>query len=127
MKPAIALALATAFFHMASLSLASRTSSGSSAFNCAIISDVDGRSDIADSLVAQKHDEMQKATTERGRPIDDVKASAGPIMNVLKRELSLTQCGNTVKEFMRVTLAPLLNSSLPVYVELRASVFPSVP
>lgn len=85
-----------------------------------------GRADLADSMIACKHDEMHKATTERGRPVDDVKASAGPIMNALKKELGLTQCGNTIKEFMRVTLAPLLNSSLPVYAELRASVFPDL-
>ncbi len=85
-----------------------------------------GRADLADSLIACKHNEMHKATTERGRPVDDVKASAGPIMNALKKELGLTQCGNTIKEFMRVTLAPLLNSSLPVYAELRASVFPGL-
>jgi predicted ATPase len=85
---------------------------------------VHGRSEIAESLIQFKNEEMQKAAKTRGRPVDDVKASAGPIMSELKRQLSLTQCGNTVKEFMRVTLAPLLNNSLPVYVELRASVFP---
>lgn len=84
-----------------------------------------GRSDLAEALVADKQAEMQKASTDRGRPLDDVKASAGPIMNNLKRQLGLTQCGNTVKEFMRVTLAPFLTSSIPAYGELRSSVFPS--
>lgn len=82
-----------------------------------------GRSEIAAELVSFKHEEMKKAHEERGRPIDDVKASAGPICNFLKKRLSLRQCGNTPKEFMYSTLASYLTSDLTVYGDLRKSVF----
>lgn len=84
-----------------------------------------GRDDLAVELITFKASEMRRASSDRHRPADDVKASAGAVVAKLKRELRLTQCGNTPKEFMRVTLAPLLTPQTAVYAELRASVFPT--
>lgn len=82
-----------------------------------------GKPQLAENLINEKSEEMRKAHNERGRPVDDVKASVGPIMNILKRKLSLTQCGNTPKEFMYVTLAPHLTPNLPVYADLKNAIF----
>lgn len=84
-----------------------------------------GRESLADEIVAHKYAEMAKATTERDRPVDDVKASAGPIYVNIKRKLRLTRCGNSAKEFMRSTIAPMICPEMEIYKELKADIFDS--
>ncbi len=59
----------------------------------------------------------------RGNPPDDVKSASGKIYTETKRILRLTQVGNTVRAFMRDTLAPLLNPDTDVYAQLKRDVF----
>lgn len=82
-----------------------------------------GHAEMADQLISEKALEMEKAHAGRGRPTDDVKASSGPIMNSLKKNLSLTQCGGNVKEFMRITLSPLVTPGTDAYRDLEESIF----
>jgi hypothetical protein len=58
-----------------------------------------------------------------GKPIDDVKAIAGPLYNETKRRLGLVACGNTAIEFAKVTLAPLVKPGTQVYTEIESATF----
>ena len=82
-----------------------------------------GHPELVDSIKTFKHEEMGKAASERGRPTDDVKASSGPLVARIKRDLELIQAGSTVKEFALNILAPHIKPELAVYWELRASIF----
>jgi hypothetical protein len=84
-----------------------------------------GKPELSAELITARAEELRKAHVSRARPVDDVKASAGPIMNRIKRTLSLTQCGNSVKDFMRITMAPLMSPETNVYQELRSAIFVS--
>ena len=85
-----------------------------------------GQPDKADELILAKQELLNRANAdpERRRPMDDVKASAGPLATRLRHELGLRQSGGSVKEFMRATMAPLVTTDTATYRELRASVFP---
>jgi predicted ATPase len=61
----------------------------------------------------------------QGKPADDVKSAAGVIYAKAKQRLSLTGVGNDARAFERNVLAPLVQSGMEVYEELRASVFDS--
>ena len=56
-------------------------------------------------------------------PQDNLKPASGQIYNACKRVLSLTQCGNNSQAFMRDTLAPLIQSNMRVYKELKRDIF----
>ena len=84
------------------------------------------RADLSHEIIEFKKEEMARATSDRQRPMDDVKASSGQIMNNIKQKLALTQCGGNVKEFMRITMAPLLVQGTLVYQNLRAATFPDL-
>lgn len=60
--------------------------------------------------------------TSRGYPTDDMKAIGGRLYNKCKQLLGLTQCGNDVEAFGRLTLAPLIQPGMQVYDELNAIV-----
>lgn len=57
-----------------------------------------------------------------GLPTDDIKAASGRLYNKCKQALGLTQCGNDAEAFARITLAPLLVSTMKVYQELESIV-----
>ncbi len=57
-----------------------------------------------------------------GSPADDIKAASGRLYNKCKQSLVLTQCGNDAEAFARITLAPLLVSTMKVYQELESIV-----
>lgn len=58
-----------------------------------------------------------------GKPVDDVKAIAGPLYNETKQRLGLVACGNTAIEFAKVTLAPLIRPGTRTYAELERATF----
>jgi hypothetical protein len=74
------------------------------------------------ALIAEK----QKAIADsigRGNPTDDVKSAAGEIYAKAKVRLGLTAVGNDQRAFARSTLAPLIKPGMPVYEELRTTIF----
>ena len=58
-------------------------------------------------------------------PSDDLKPASGEIYVACKNILSLTQCGNNTKSFMRDTLAPLIKPGMSMYEELKRDIFDS--
>ena len=83
------------------------------------------------ALSASKEDETQKLLCEKqcivanrtsDRP-DNLKPASGGIYLACKNILSLTQCGNDAKTFMRDTLAPLIKPEMNVYKELQRDIF----
>ena len=80
-----------------------------------------------------KTDEAQNLLSEKTRIIDanqssspdDLKPVAGEMYLMCKRELSLTQHGNTAAAFMRDTLAPLIQPGMAVYDALKRDIFDS--
>ena len=69
-----------------------------------------------------KKQAMQDSVS-RGNPSDDVKSASGVIYTNLKRILQLTRCGNDTHSFLRDTMAPLLTSDMPLYAEIKQSIF----
>lgn len=63
-----------------------------------------------------------KASMERGNPADDFKSAAGEIYVGLKQLLQLTRCGNTTDAFMQDTLAPLVVSPMPTYMQMKTGI-----
>lgn len=63
----------------------------------------------------------------RGNPPDDLKSAAGEIYNGLKALLGLQRCGNTTDAFMRDTLAPLIEQSMPTFDKLKEDVIDNLP
>jgi hypothetical protein len=76
----------------------------------------------AADLIAEKHRLLAECVSA-GRPADDIKAISGQMYNECKRQLRLTQCGNTAVDFARITLAPLVTSATRVFNELQACIF----
>lgn len=70
-----------------------------------------------------KRQAMNDSITNRGNPPDDVKSASGVIYTNLKRILQLTRCGNDTHSFLRDTMAPLLTSDMPLYAEIKQSIF----
>ena len=70
-----------------------------------------------------KRQAMNDSITNRGNPSDDVKSASGEIYTNLKRILQLTRCGNDTHSFLRDTMAPLLTSDMPLYAEIKQSIF----
>ncbi|MEM9011479.1 MAG: AAA family ATPase [Pseudomonadota bacterium] len=69
-----------------------------------------------------KNEELRKAAEQRGRAPDDVKAISGTLNNRIRRDLSLTQMGNTPKAFALSILVPHIYET-KAYEELRSSIF----
>ena len=76
------------------------------------------KEDKAEDILAAK-----KSIMEEKPPSDNLKLASGKLYNECKRILSLTQCGNDAKAFMRYTLAPLVTPEMKVYKELRRDIF----
>ncbi len=81
-----------------------------------------GQGHKAEELIEKKR-VIQAAITNGAS--DDLKPASGQIYNTCKRVLALTQCGNNTKEFIRDTLAPLINPGMTVYDELKRDIFGS--
>lgn len=80
------------------------------------------RKDKTEELLAEK----QRICAERTNgPPDDLKPASGQIYLACKNILSLRQCGNDAKTFMRDTLAPLIKPGMAVYEELKRDIFGS--
>ena len=81
-----------------------------------------GGRDKTEELLAEK----QRICTEKANiPPDNLKPASGQIYLACKNILSLSQCGNDAKTFMRDTLAPLIKPDMAVYEELRRDIFGS--
>lgn len=76
----------------------------------------------AKELIEKK--EEIRASITHGAP-DDLKPASGQIYNACKDILALTQYGTDTKEFMRDTLAPLINQGMSIYDELKRDIFGS--
>ena len=79
-----------------------------------------GKAEEAEELIKKKQ-EVRSSVTQH--PQDDLKRVCGQIYLECKRILVLTQCGNTAKEFMRDTLAPLIKPGMAIYDELKQDIF----
>ena len=66
------------------------------------------------------------ASVTRGNARDDIKSAAGEIYTEVKKLLALVQCGNDTASFMRDTLAPLVDTSMVCYSELKDTVIDHV-
>ena len=79
-----------------------------------------GKGGKADELLAEKRDILN---ARLDGPADDLKPASGEMYVACKDILSLTQCGNDAKAFMRDTLAPLIEPGMAVYEELKRDIF----
>ena len=79
-----------------------------------------GKGDKVDALLARKR-EIRDARPDD--PADDLKPASGEMYVACKDILSLTQCGNDARAFMRDTLAPLVKPGMAVYQELKRDIF----
>lgn len=82
-----------------------------------------GTPELAAVCLEEKQLAIKKSVEDRHNPIDDVKSASGDIMNVLKRVLKLTQCGNTLSAFLKNTMVPLITDKTNVYKELKNCIF----
>ena len=81
-----------------------------------------GEEDKIAELLAEKHRILDARI---GGPKGNLKPASGEIYLACKRTLSLGQCGENAKTFMRDTLASLICSDMTVYKELRSDIFGS--
>lgn len=81
-----------------------------------------GQPEKAGDVVAAKTTALANSVA-RGNPPDDVKSAAGETYVAMKKILGLTRVGNTVLQFMRDSLAPVVQPEMGVYAELKASIF----
>ena len=85
--------------------------------------DENGRSSDFAAFQIRKAKYLVDAQTTRGRPIDDVKASAPQMYQDLKRDLKLVACGDDELAFARNVLALLLKPGLQTYTDLKTDIF----
>ena len=57
---------------------------------------------------------------------DDLKSVKGEIYNILKKELSLAQCGNTADAFIINNLAPLITPDTEIYKVLEVDIIKKI-
>ena len=79
-----------------------------------------GKADKTEELLLEKQRIL--ATMTDASP-DDLKPASGMIYVACKKISGLTQCGNTVEEFMQDTLSPLVKPGIHVYNELKRDIF----
>ena len=80
----------------------------------------EGKEEKADEILEEKRSILATRSTD---PPDNLKPGSGQIYNACKNILSLTQCGNNTKAFMRDTLAPLIKPGMAIYEELKRDIF----
>jgi hypothetical protein len=81
-----------------------------------------GRSEKVDELLAAKQEDI-RASVANGHASDDMKKASGRICESCRRLLRLQNAGKTSRAFMRDTLAPLIKPNMPIYEELRTTIF----
>lgn len=84
-----------------------------------------GQTEKFEALKSAKIADIENAA-QQGHIREDLKKSAGRIMTSCKRILGLRNAGETVRAFMRDTLAPLIVPGTKPYASLSASVFGSL-
>jgi hypothetical protein len=80
------------------------------------------RPDLASAVLQDKLDALSQ-TAAQGKPMDDVKSAAGLIYVKAKQRLSLKGVGNDAKAFERNVLSTLIQPGMPLYDELKTSIF----
>ena len=63
---------------------------------------------------------------DRGNPKDDLKSVKGEIYNILKKELSLAQYGNTADAFIINNLVPLITPDTEIYKVLELDIIKKI-
>lgn len=81
-----------------------------------------GKEQLSGQIIAEKANLLNVAR-QAGKPPDDVKSIAGQLYVAIKRELALTQCGNTVEAFSLRNLAPILRDTPTLYSEIKGAMF----
>ncbi|MFN3951896.1 MAG: AAA family ATPase [Thermaurantimonas sp.] len=81
-----------------------------------------GKPELKEQCLQVKQEALENSIN-RGNPKDDIKSASGEIFTELKRILSLTQCGNNTRAFLRDTIAPLVTEETNVYKELENEIF----
>ena len=81
-----------------------------------------GKLDLFDKYKVDKENILNNSQA-RGNSIDNLKSVSGEIYVLLKKQLSLTRCGNNVDAFMRDTLASLITPDTNVYKQLEEDIF----
>ena len=59
----------------------------------------------------------------RGNPSDDIKSASGNIFTEIKKNLTLTRCGNNKCAFLRDTMATLVTEDTYIFKELEQEIF----
>ncbi len=83
---------------------------------------INEKSNLFADIRVEKIRLMNKLSLEK-KPQDDVKAISGELYNYVKRQLGLTQHGNTASAFCKITLAPLITPDTKIYRELEEDIF----
>ena len=81
-----------------------------------------GKNEKLNDIIAIKKDSINSSVA-RGNTVDDIKSASGEIFTRTKLALSLTQCGNDTRAFLRDTMAPLVTSDTTIYKQLRYDLF----
>jgi hypothetical protein len=84
------------------------------------------RVNSADSKIAEVLDARSRAIAQvisQQKPDDDMKSASGLIYVDVKKMLSLHNHGNTVRAFMRNTLAPLVTPETQVFKQMEKDIF----
>ena len=81
-----------------------------------------GKLDLFDKYKVDKENILNNSQA-RDNSIDNLKSVSGEIYVLLKKQLSLTRCGNNVDAFMRDTLASLITPDTNVYKQLEEDIF----
>lgn len=78
--------------------------------------------DKYDTIIAEKNKAI-KNSISRGNQPDDIKSAAGEIINSIKQNLQLTQCGSKTHTFLRDTMAHLVTQDTETYKILELDIF----
>lgn len=81
-----------------------------------------GRSDKYDDIILIKEKAIESSKL-RGNPPDDIKSAAGEIVNAIKKELALTQCGNDTHSFLRDTMTNYVTPDTEIYKLLQQDIW----
>jgi hypothetical protein len=85
---------------------------------CESVSMPEKKQEVRDAKAAALQESV-----DRGNAPDDIKSASGKTYTEIKRILGLTSVGNDTKSFMRSTLAPLIQSGMTVYEDLKNDIF----
>ncbi len=80
------------------------------------------RSDLSNQAI-QLRDDAIRTSTSNGNDPDDIKSASGPFSVEVRRLLQIRTGGSTREAFLADTMAPLIDSTMTVYRELRKDIF----